>query len=351
MKKQFLFHLVAVAIVVISILLLGEIIIRIEGFIKGGHIWTPDKYFYVQHIPNTRFRQIGYKREYITRGRIDRWGFVGDGCTLRKGDDTYRIIALGDSMTEAVHVDMDKNFCSRLDSLLNGGSERFEVINAGLSDFSPKLEYLYLKERLLRFNPDYLFVQLAANDVYDDYKFKDIRGPSTSLPVNRSFIYNHSRFYHYVKRQLAKLTKKLTKTREPKYSLGVDSFFFIKQGKDDLKRELWAATEQHLRGIKKIADQQGVGLTVFAIPLDAEIMSFKEMSPISKAYFKKDATDDFNKAVVAFCKAQNIDYIDMTPRFRDNKKMSLHYAHDCHLTEQGHALVADILYKHLKDKL
>ena len=89
-KKPFLifFSIILFAVV---FFLLGEAIIHLEALIKGGRIWTPDKHLYVQHIPNTSFTEVGYYREYVARGKINNWGFVGGDCDIKKADGVYRI--------------------------------------------------------------------------------------------------------------------------------------------------------------------------------------------------------------------------------------------------------------------
>jgi len=348
MKKKIVYEIISLGVFVIIALILGEILIRIEAHVKDSHIWTPDKYLYAQHIPNSSYTNVSYYKEYAAKGRINNWGFIGKDARLKKTKGAQRIIALGDSITEAVQVDVDKNYCSLLEESLNVGGGKYEVINAGISDYSPRLEYLYLREKLIYFKPDCLMLQLCANDVYDDDRSKGIDVENLDLPLKRSFIYNHSKLYHYFLRQRAKLAKKFFKQKADKGDTAMDKLFFIRKGNKDLKKRLWANTERYLLKIKGLTDANNVRLIIFAMPLEAQINSPEEMSPASQFYFKEKPTDDFDSAVKRFCRENSVEFIDLLQIFRDNKKSVLHYPQDGHLAEAGHELVADVLYKYLK---
>ena len=348
MSKKLKLKILSIILFAFIFLLSGEVIIRLEGAIKGGRIWTSDKYLHVQHIPNVFYTNVAYYKEYVAKGKVNNWGFIGEDLHIEKPKGTQRIIVLGDSMTEAIQVDMNRNYCSRLEKLLNENYKRYEVINAGISDYSPKLEYLYLREKLIYFKPDYLILQLFANDVYDDNIHKGIDTESVDLPLRRSFVYNHSKLYHYFLRQKAKLIKKFFKQKASRSDTVMDRFFFIREGNDELKRNLWVNTEQYLLKIKEIADTKGIGLVVFTIPMEAQISLPENMSPASQFYFKEIPTDDFDNAVERFCKRNNVDFIDMPAVFRDNKKLNLYYSQDGHLTKTGHKLVAETIFERIR---
>ena len=97
-------------------------------------------------------------------------------------------------------------------------------------------------------------------------------------------------------------------------------FFFIKKGNDKLKKEAWLNTEGYLLKIKELADKRGIGLSIFAVPIEAQVSSPEEMNTASQFYFEEKPTDDFDMYVEKFCRERGIDFIDMLPVFRDNKK-------------------------------
>ncbi|PIU41395.1 MAG: hypothetical protein COS99_05915 [Candidatus Omnitrophica bacterium CG07_land_8_20_14_0_80_42_15] len=344
MSKKLSFTVLSLILSVIIFLAAGEIIIRIEASIEGGHIWTPDPYLHTQHIPNTYFASKGRENEFIGHGYINKWGFIGKPCNIGKNQGTLRIITVGDSFTEAVQVDMGKNYSSRLEQLFKERGENVEVINAGMSGYSPKLEYLYIRDRLLKFKPDYIIVQLFANDVYDDhYQYKNIKD-NVNPPFGRSFIYQHSRFYHYFSRQKVKLAKKISK----KEKFPVDQFFFIREGNDELKKEAWRDTEDYLSRIKEIADSNKIKLIVFIAPLEFQVKGVENIN--NPFYFDKKPTDDFDNAAREFCKAHDIDFIDMLKILKDNKNQALYYPLDGHLNENGHKLVAETIFEFMEGK-
>ena len=130
-----------------------------------------------------------------------------------------------------------------------------------------------------------------------------------------------------------------------------DRFFFIREGKENLKKRLWANTKRYISGMKNIADEKDVGFAIFIMPMEAQISSPEEMSTASQFYFKEPPTEDFDKVVKSFCEQNNIDFIDMLPIFRDNKNLDPYFPKEGHLTEEGHRLVAGILFEYMKNKV
>lgn len=92
--------------------------------------------------------------------------------TYEKKPGVYRILILGDSFTEAIDVTFEESFPHLVEQCLNKQLETsIEVINAGVSGYSPGEEYLFYQSEGVKYSPDLvLLVTYVGNDLSDlDY--------------------------------------------------------------------------------------------------------------------------------------------------------------------------------------
>ena len=94
----------------------------------------------------------------------NRYGHRGREYPLQKENGKYRILVLGDSFTEGVHVPETDLFSARLERM----NPRFEVLNAGVGGYGTVQEYLYFLTEGARFKPDLLLVMFFENDLSDN---------------------------------------------------------------------------------------------------------------------------------------------------------------------------------------
>ena len=98
---------------------------------------------------------------------------------------TYRILALGDSVTFGFGVDQSQSFPAVLERLLNGGgAPRYQVIDAGVPGFNIRDEAALLPALLRRYRPDLVLWTLVSND-YDDPLGVDSESHLTTLNADR----------------------------------------------------------------------------------------------------------------------------------------------------------------------
>jgi hypothetical protein len=88
-----------------------------------------------------------------------------------KPPNTYRIVLLGDSMTEAVEVPLDDTYWRRLALLLQGcrtDGKTVEVINFGVNGYGTAQEYLTLKDRAISYHPDLVLLAFFTGNDFTD---------------------------------------------------------------------------------------------------------------------------------------------------------------------------------------
>lgn len=109
------------------------------------------------------------REKYYEGIQINSLGFKDDtNWTTKKLQGQYRIVALGDSMTEGTGVGTQSTWPEQLENKLNKhyGKEKFEVMNFAptkLDSGTPE-EYSVLKNKSLKYSPDMIILQYYSND-------------------------------------------------------------------------------------------------------------------------------------------------------------------------------------------
>lgn len=105
---------------------------------------SKDFLFHHLLIPNTSCRSK--TQEWDIDFNVNSLGLRDYEYSFEKREGTYRILMLGDSFTEGYGVKLEKTFSKIFEKKLNNSAEKIsQVINAGVTGYSPTIEYLYLK--------------------------------------------------------------------------------------------------------------------------------------------------------------------------------------------------------------
>ena len=128
-------------------------------------MWRPTPVLHHRLRPGHRANRGGVEFSINAIGLKDREYPPG------KPPGTYRILMLGDSFTEGFGLPAAQTMPKQLEGLLDGGrcSRPIEVVNAGVSSYSPILEYLLLVHVGLGLDPDLLVLDFDMTDVHDDW--------------------------------------------------------------------------------------------------------------------------------------------------------------------------------------
>ena len=106
---------------------------------------------------------------------INQEGYRDVDHPLAKPPGTYRILLLGDSMSEGVEVALQDVYWKRLESILPEcpafSGRRIEVISLAVNGYGTAQEYLTLRERGLKYRPDLVLLAFfTGNDFTDNTK-------------------------------------------------------------------------------------------------------------------------------------------------------------------------------------
>ena len=87
-----------------------------------------------------------------------------------KPADVFRVLVLGDSYVEALHVPLAASFPQLLGKHLTAGGQRVEVINAGVSGWGTDQQLLWLRSEGVKYQPDLVLLAVyPGNDFMNNY--------------------------------------------------------------------------------------------------------------------------------------------------------------------------------------
>lgn len=143
-------------------LIVLEVLVRLVG-LDVPRVWVPDPELGWRHLPLTR-------RHFTEEGdgliEINSLGYRDRERKVEKPPGVFRIVLLGDSMTEAVQVNREQDYASLLETYLRRIDPKIEVWNLGVNGYSPIQELLLLRQEVDRLRPDLVIVGLFLdNDV------------------------------------------------------------------------------------------------------------------------------------------------------------------------------------------
>jgi lysophospholipase L1-like esterase len=167
-------------------LLIAEVALRISGF----NYFNP--YMVDQDVGYTLRPNVEgwWKREGLTYIRINSHGFRDREHTITKPAGTLRIAVLGDSMTEAFQVPLEKAFWSVIERKIAecpvAAKLKVEVLSFGVSGFSTARELILLRKRIWQYSPDVIVLLVTTgNDIRDNSRTLNAY-PNEPLPY---FVY------------------------------------------------------------------------------------------------------------------------------------------------------------------
>jgi hypothetical protein len=105
-----------------------------------------------------------------SQGYVNSHGLMDEEHPYERPDNTFRILALGDSYTEALQFPRDEIWPELLEERLNQRDDgiNYEVINAGRSGMGTALEYVYYTEEGYRYDADLVLLLWIGNDFVDN---------------------------------------------------------------------------------------------------------------------------------------------------------------------------------------
>ncbi len=265
----------------------------------------------------------------------------------KKGDNEFRVLVLGDSITLGDFVPEDETLTSQLEKLTAGRSKRIRFINAGIPG-AGTMEELYLYQEVRdRVQPDLVLVEMYLNDAQTAGEFY-VR----SIPPP----FSRSRFLTWAANRVQIVGKTFFREGgvkiDPKWREGFRAGRALKSGnmfgsKDGFDFEIynaymdfglawnprsWEILDGVMASLNQETREKGTSLAIALFPVHIQVLgSYQDNYPQDRCR--------------ELCSRRGIPYLDILPALRADwqaKNERLFYDH-CHYTPYGNTVVARAL--------
>jgi len=274
---------------------------------------------------------IKYEWHEYRKNIINSLGFRDIEHTIQKPDNTFRIMFVGDSFTEAWGVPFEKGFPQILTNMLNQSArnKHYEPIICAKWGHNTKEELRTYKTKCAQFNPDLIIIGYVLNDAEGEKTSKERKEFLYSLRIKKPKgillkAYNHLAIYRFFH-----LRKEYIRIRTA-WIKGYDKIY---SGSQSLLQ-----TQQALIEFKRIADANNQKLVVALLPtLDYEL---NDNNPFIKYY----------KIMLNFLRQNGINACYVYPYFNGKNTIELQVnpGYDSHPNEEGHRIIAKAIYECLQ---
>jgi lysophospholipase L1-like esterase len=364
----------------ILVLLSAEAALRLKhSSIKAG---LEHPHFHHRLKPLTAYTYGG--DEFSVTIHTNRYGLRGPDPVLPKPAGTFRILMLGDSFTFGFPVKEEEAFVSLIEQGLKSRGYPVDVVNGGVSGYSPTLEYVSLRDEYLAFDPDLVVLWYDLGDLQEDYWYQknllyDERG--RIIRCDSRYINGRFNWGEWLRTHVAVVKyfdDRVLRTIEKARILGVWGYlqvrlrgerakvaiaklkaakgdadtassdrFLLARGSMTLEqlRSSWGQSERYLLMIRDLLAEREIPLVVGAYPYG--ILVGPDQWAEGRTYWGFEKGKTYDSAPVRsilgdFAAREGIPLIDSYESFRRAAPSGkLFYDWDGHLNPQGHRVLAE----------
>jgi hypothetical protein len=272
---------------------------------------------------------------------------------VAKPPGTYRILLLGDSLTEAEQVSLEETFAKRLErELAPFRGQTVDVINAGLAAASPTTEYLMLMNKGIKYAPDLVVCAYSLIGVGQDWMYRnELTFDADGVPVERSQFSSRGLggdvFYAvYAYSRVAQLLiGNYDRLRRP----AIEDSLMVSIFDDEdtpVEKEAWNLTLRTIRAMKEYSEAHGARFMLIAIPFSTQVYPGAQLGNERQVKLPDSLWTSRRpqQMLERFSRESGIAYLDLLPDFeaaRDGPP--LFFRRDTHLTAAGHQVIAAAL--------
>lgn len=252
--------------------------------------------------------------------RTNSLGFRGEEIPKEKGLREFRILVLGDSITQAEHLLEEEIFTSRLKEYLSKSVDKeIKVINSGVADVGIKEEVDILEENVTVVKPDIVLVAFYLNDSRPPWGFPQELGRPGWLRIHSLLadkIYRDFKLYQFVtEKGLNRM--KWAAYQNSNWKTDRDTFLkFAQEANLDWgaawNPDSWKTIETEFTRLGNIAQDNKFKVVIVFFPVRFQVYSdFLEDYPQRKM---DQLTQQFG-----------FYYLDLLPFLRENNNIELFY--------------------------
>ena len=335
-----------------------------------------------------------YRKEGVSYVRINSDGLRDREHSKSKPPDTIRVAVVGDSYSEAMHVDMDQTFWKVAEQNLQNcpdlGGKKIEVINFGVSGYGTAQEFLMLHQRVWQYSPDVVLLAVTTNnDVTDnsralrktndipyfvytdgrltlDDSFKETKTYQVRQSVpNRlvSWIQDHSRLiqlinsanrsfkYWMAARKARRMAAKPAETKGPNQGdePGIENAVY-QQRDDPVWNDAWRVTEGLIARMRDEATSRNARFVVVTLSQGIQVypdpkvrQNFIDRYGISDLFYPDHQFE-------RICERQHVPTIILAPRLQEYAERNKTYLHgfgsdigNGHWNQLGHRIAGELI--------
>jgi len=343
--------------------------------------WEPDPVLGARLIPGERGWWTQEDREFVVPVQINHHGLRDVERDFAKAPGVFRVLILGDSFVEAMHVPLEVTFAHVLEQQLNDNTTgaRIEVMGAGVSGYGTASELLYFGREGKRYAPDLVVLAFyPGNDVKNnsptledklkpaytaDGALQTVVGeaPRKKLRGWRALV-ARSAAYHYLRKllltrqpQLADalarhglLQREIIPSVPERDGVPVDYGVYAASPTPEWL-EAWAHTEHLLGELQSATAASGARLAI-AIVSSRDQVYPQWWREVLETYPRMQSQswdlDAPQQRIEAWCAQHGVPCVALATSFREAAGRGgepLHFHHDGHWTAAGHRLAAKVL--------
>lgn len=300
----------------------------LNGYYQSCYSTVGKTYYHSWPKPNEP-HQVS-KQEYSYWRPTNSLGFPDEEWPLVKSENEKRVLFLGDSFTEGDGASYDSSFVSLLNPKLNNVDKNFYLMNAGVCGSDPFFNYINLKDRLLKYKPDYVIQSLSTMDLTTDIL---IRGGIERFQTDGTLKYNSAPWWEpiYAVSYLSRIFFRIAGYNELLQKNGL-----IHQKEALLNKQLIDLFTQYYN----LCEQNNIRLIIVLRPDETEIINNKYQYNFSQIFdYLKENT--------------NAELIDLLPAYnkiiKENRSEVSDYfwKYDGHHNSKGYEIMAQSVYENI----
>ena len=286
----------------------------------------PNPYYHHDLRPHAQSTLSWGNQPYMVR--TNALGFKDRGMReVALQSDRYRILFIGDSFTEGIGMPHEKTFVGLIEQDLE--ASRFEVFNAGVSSYSPRLYYLKVKHLVeevgLRF--DEVRVYIDISDVQDEVIYRNYAPSPLSITKRLDHIFTRNVYVYYALKKSEKLFRAYDGFARERGNWTHNAEVFEDWGKEGL-----ALAQENMNKLFQLCSMHGIKLTIAVYPWLNQIE-------------QQDSTAKPVSAWKEFARERGITFVNYFPHFINETPAQeirdmYFIKNDRHWNERGHALIA-----------
>lgn len=351
---------IVILLITISFFILSDRLLLVKSNLP---LWMWDAETHYQHRPNT-LRTWGpeYENKPI---RINKYGHHDDDFPIRKSQNEFRGIILGDSIVMGHGMTYEETFSNQLEAILkikdtNHGS--FQIINTGVQGYSIFQEY-HILQRSLVFKPDFVAIGFCMNDVTEPFVVNrefggvgvDYHGIEQASSRLIGYIMNETGYGRLIQK-LKSRNKSIA--REKKTELFNVEYAASHSQDDPNLAKAWNIVLSYLEKIYDLTKKEKIKPVLLIFPFTFQFMhdDVKIPQQILRDHAKRKNVDVidfttifekiiFEENVVDFLRENKFSYDEIYGLFKI--RIDKYFLDADHLTIAGHKIVAARLFEYL----